>query len=75
MQMERNALRNPQYRLYFIGNVFSMNAIWMQRIIVGWIGWQETGSAAFVGVLGFLLFFPTFFVSPLIPTTPQPRLQ
>lgn len=60
------ALSAPNFRIYMIGNLFALNALWMLRLIVGWIAWDVTGSAAFVGTIGFLYFAPTIFAGPFL---------
>ncbi len=47
------------------GNIFSLNALWMQRITVGWIAWELTSSATFVGFIAFINFVPSMIVGPL----------
>jgi MFS family permease len=34
-------------------------------VVIGWLGWELTGLASWVGFLSFLLFAPTFISSPL----------
>lgn len=43
------ALRN--YQLYVAGNVAANIAVWMQRMGVGWLTWELTGSAAWLGIM------------------------
>ena len=47
------------------GNIFSLNALWMQRITIGWIAWELTSSATFVGFIAFINFVPSMIVGPL----------
>ncbi|WP_158045783.1 MFS transporter [Skermanella pratensis] len=58
------ALRNPNYGLYTAGNAVSLIGTWMQRIAVGWLTWQLTGSGAWLGAIAFADLFPTVFVGP-----------
>ena len=39
----------PNYRLYVIGNLTSTTGLWMQRVAIGWLTWQLTESAAWLG--------------------------
>jgi len=48
-----------------VGNIFSLNALWMQRITIGWIAWELTSSATFVGFIAFINFVPSMIVGPL----------
>lgn len=63
--MNLSALNSRNFRLYLAGNLFSLNAMWMLRIIVGWLAWDLTGSASFVGLIAFAYFLPTLFLGPL----------
>ena len=63
--MNLSALNSRNFRLYLAGNLFALNAMWMLRIIVGWLAWDLTGSASFVGLIAFVYFLPTMFLGPL----------
>ena len=63
--MNVTALASRQFRRYLGGNVFALNALWMLRVTVGWIAWDMTGSAGFVGAVAFLYFAPTMVAGPL----------
>ncbi len=60
-----SALRHPHLRTYLVGNFFGLNGVWMQRIAVGWMAWDLTGSAAWTGLVAFLNFGPTMISGPL----------
>jgi MFS family permease len=59
------ALQSRDFVIYTAGNVSAMNALWINRVVIGWLGWELTGLASWVGFLSFLLFAPTFISSPL----------
>jgi len=59
------ALQSPHFRIYVAGTFFSLHGLWIQRIVFGWLGWDLTGSASWVGGLSFLLFAPTILSGPL----------
>lgn len=61
--MTRSALSQPNFRMFFIGNVFTLNGIWMQRMTVGWVTWEVSGSPGLVGLVSFINFIPTIFLS------------
>jgi len=63
--MNLSALRSPPFRLYIISLHLALNGFWAQRVVIGWLAWDMTGTAGFVGLVAFLNFFPTLFVSPL----------
>lgn len=63
--MNLGALKSGNYRTYVVGGAFGLIAIWMQRVTVGWLAWEMTDSASFVGAIAFLLFAPTIVLSPI----------
>ena len=63
--MNLSALRSPPFRSYIITLHLALNGFWAQRVIIGWLAWEMTGAAFFVGLVAFLNFVPTLFVSPL----------
>ena len=63
--MRLPALQSRNFRTYVFGTFFSLHGLWIQRIVVGWLGWELTGSATWVGILSFLLFAPTIVSGPL----------
>lgn len=63
--MNLGALKSSNFRAYVFGAAFGLLAIWMQRITIGWLAWEMTGSASFVGAVAFLLFAPSIVLSPL----------
>lgn len=63
--MNISALESGNFRLYLAGNLCAVNALWMLRVTVGWIAWDITESASFVGLISFLYFSPTIMAGPL----------
>ncbi len=63
--MNLGALKSGNFRAYVFGAAFGLLAIWMQRITIGWLAWEMTDSASFVGAVAFLLFAPSIVLSPL----------
>ncbi|MBE2278223.1 MAG: MFS transporter [Rhodobacteraceae bacterium] len=53
------------YRTYTLGNAISLIGTWMQRITVGYLTWELTGSAAWLGLMSMADLCPTLLVSPL----------
>jgi len=47
------ALRNPNFRLFWGGNFLSNIGTWMQNVAQGWLVLSITGSAFWLGVVGF----------------------
>jgi MFS family permease len=58
------ALKSPGFRLYFIGGLFAVNGLWIMRVLIGWIAWELTGSASFVGLIAALSLLPVFLTGP-----------
>lgn len=64
MPMNLEALKARDFRAYIIGNMFALNGYWIQRVTVGWLAWDLTSSAGFVGLIAFLSFAPTMLLGP-----------
>ncbi len=58
------ALRSPEFRLYFLGAIANVNALWISRIVIGWLAWDMTRSATFVGIVAASSLLPTLFLGP-----------
>ena len=58
-------LSQRTYGTYTAGNGLSLIGTWMQRIAVGWLAWELTGSAAWLGAVAFADLFPSVLVAPL----------
>ena len=55
------ALRHRNYRLFFTGQGLSVIGTWMQSIAMSWLVYRLTGSAALLGLIGFVAMSPMFF--------------
>ncbi|HEX3818753.1 MAG TPA: MFS transporter [Candidatus Sulfotelmatobacter sp.] len=58
------ALRHRNFRLFFAGQSISLIGTWMTRVATGWLVYKITGSAWYLGVVGFAGQIPTFIVAP-----------
>jgi hypothetical protein len=56
-------LRN--YRIYVVGDFVSLIGNWAQRVAIGWLTWQLTGSATWLGIIAFADLFPSVALAPL----------
>ena len=63
--MNLSSLKSRNFRLYLAGNLFAVNAFWISRVTVGWIAWDLTGSASFVGLISLAYFLPALVAGPL----------
>lgn len=59
------ALGQPNYGVYMAGMSVSMIGFWMQRVGVGWLTWELTESAAWLGAVAFADLFPAVLVAPI----------
>lgn len=64
MTLAAVSFRDRQFRLFFIGIFFAVQAIWIQRVTLGWLAWERTGSAGVVGVVAALSLAPTLVLGP-----------
>jgi MFS family permease len=58
------ALSNRNYRLFFTGQGISLLGTWMQSIASNWLIYRLSGSAFILGLSGFFMLIPVFFISP-----------
>ena len=58
-------LRSPNYGSYVFGNGISLIGTWMQRIAVGWLAWELTGSPLWLGIIAFADLFPAVLIGPI----------
>lgn len=65
MLIAGGAFSDKQFRLFFGGIFFAVQAIWIQRVTLGWLAWERTGSASVVGVVASLSLLPTVLAGPL----------
>jgi len=59
-----DTLRSPNYGSYVVGNGISLVGTWMQRIAIGWLTWELTGSPFWLGIIAFADLFPTVIIGP-----------
>lgn len=55
------AFKHRNYRLYFLGQLISMAGMWLQRVAQGWLIYQLTHSAFWVGTTAALGLLPLLF--------------
>lgn len=63
--MQQSILKERQYLTYLSGSIFSTQGLWIQRMTLGWMIWDLTHSETWLGMLAFLMFFPTVVFGPL----------
>lgn len=60
-----SSLRSPNFRNYFIGHSLSTLGTWIQQVTLAWIIYEQTKSAALLGIIGFCALIPQLLVSPI----------
>lgn len=58
------ALKNRNYRLFFLGQGVSLVGTWMQTIAMGWLVYRLTHSPFLLGAVGFAGQIPMFVMTP-----------
>src|SRR5882724_3927027 len=59
------ALRHRNFQLFFSGQLISLIGTWMQTAAEAWLVYRLTGSALWLGIIGFASQFPVFLVAPI----------
>ena len=59
------ALRNRNFRVYFIGQLASTSGTWMQITAQGWLVYHLTQSAAWLGIVACAAGLPILLLSPI----------
>lgn len=62
--MHRSIFTERNYLTYLCGSLFSTQGLWIQRMTLGWMMWDQTHSESWLGMLAFFMFFPTVLVGP-----------
>jgi MFS family permease len=58
-------VRNANFGIYSAGSAVSLIGMWTQRIAIGWLTWELTGSGLWLGIVAFADFFPVILVGPI----------
>lgn len=59
------ALSHRNYRLFFSGQSVSLVGTWITRVATSWLVYRLTGSAEWLGIVGFAGQIPVFLLSPI----------
>ena len=59
------ALATPAYGIYTAGTTISFVGYWIQKIGVGWLAWELTGSGTWLGIIAFADLFPLIIFAPI----------
>ena len=63
------ALRHSEYRLLWIGNVFSSMATWMDQVTRGWLIYELTNSSFQLGLIRGVQALPILLLAPIAGST------
>ncbi len=58
-------MRHSGYCYYTIGSVTSLVGTWVQRVALGWLTWEITGSYAWLGIISFSAMFAVMLTAPI----------
>jgi MFS family permease len=61
----RRLFRNRNFALFTAGNSVSVVGVWVQRVAVGWLTWDLTHSATWLGAVGMAEFLPAIVTAPI----------
>ncbi len=53
------------FRRYTAGNAISLTGTWVQRVALGWLTWELTGSGTWLGIIAFADLFPAVLLGPI----------
>lgn len=62
----RRTLSNRNFALFTAGSLVSVIGTWVQRVAVGWVTWDLTHSAVWLGAVAAAEFMPTILVAPVV---------
>lgn len=63
--MLTRVLRQRSFATYLTGSAFSLHGLWIQRVAIGWLAWELTGSEAWLGLLALAELMPVVLFGPL----------
>jgi len=63
--INRSALKFQPFRHFFYASCFATMAVWISRFLIGWVTWDISHSAFWVGSVSAALMLPTLFLSPV----------
>jgi MFS family permease len=67
-QRAARALRNPNYRRYFLAQIPLVIGSWIHSIALGWLMWRLSASPWLLGILALCDLGPTFVLGPFTGT-------
>lgn len=62
--MVSRVFASRDFTIYLVGSAFSLHGLWIQRVAVGWLAWELTGSEVWLGLIALSEFLPTVLFGP-----------
>lgn len=59
------AFASRNYRLFWVGTLANNLGVWINRLAIGWLTWELTHSAAWLGVMGAGAMVPMLILGPI----------
>lgn len=63
------AFKYRDYRLLWLGNLFTTIAVWIQTTTMGWVAYDLTGTGSTIGIVNAMRTVPTIFMAPVSGVT------
>lgn len=61
----KDAFRSRNFRIYWVGNLTHVITVWINRLAVGWITWELTGSGTWLGAMAAASMLPSVIFGPI----------
>ena len=61
----RTTLAHRNFAIFTAGNAVSLLGSWVQKVAVGWLTWDLTHSATWLGAVAMAEFLPVIFLAPI----------
>ena len=61
----RSAFASRNFRVFWVGNLTHTITVWVNRMAVGWLTWELTHSAAWLGIMAAANMIPIVFLGPV----------
>lgn len=58
-------MRHRSFRIYLIGHIPNVIGVWVVRVAIGWLAWQLTGSAFWLGAVAAADALPVVLIGPI----------
>jgi MFS family permease len=58
-------MRQPGFRDYTSGSMFSVVGVWLQRVATGWLTWELTETPSWLGIITFTDLFVMILLAPI----------